>query len=250
MSRVVTEINRSSGSNRVYVFIHPLGGTTFCFMSLLKMIGFGEHALLIKDRFLLGDYRVYQSIREMAQYYLSCLLGEQIDWAGKELSIVGYSLGALIGYELTRLLEGFGITVQNLIVIDAWPKFPFAYDLHDKIDRIISRQMNQLRLDSLSEYQENLETWYGQMKNRLACVMGFRPDSKVSVDIVLLRAIELLPEYHAVTDYDYGWSAFITPEHRVRVLEVFGSHETLLTVENIRRSLDEGRLDILRDIFS
>ena len=106
---------KSSGDGLPFFCIHPAGGNVLGLMHLARVFPEKHPFYGIQARGIEGTEEPFESIEEMASYYLAAIKKIQPDGP---YHIGGYSLGAHIAFELGCQMRQNGETVGNLIILD------------------------------------------------------------------------------------------------------------------------------------
>lgn len=122
----IVDISKSSSARLVYC-IHPLGGDIACYKSIAESI---------KDNF--SVYGVKQAESESKAYLtideLSHLYSKQIKnhTPASKISVIGWSMGGVIAFNMVKHLKSFNIEIDKLILIDSYtPKEVFDFSSMD-----------------------------------------------------------------------------------------------------------------------
>jgi thioesterase domain-containing protein len=102
------------GPQRVLVAVHPVGGNVLCYRELLDWVPKDISILGIQSR---GDGAA-RTVADMAAAYVAELLPHLP--AAARVHLLGWSMGGVIAHEMAGLLEGTGISVAALSLIDSW----------------------------------------------------------------------------------------------------------------------------------
>ena len=201
------------------VLVHPIGGTLFAFMRLIRQL-LGEQQILgIHDPIIKKDYRLFSTIEAQAQFYTDALMPH----IGKEVMIAGYSSGGTVGCEMTKALQNRGVTIKHLILFDSWAKMPFGLDFRDNFKSIIARQIDQIRpYEFLDQHQ--IAYWHDVLWNRMRLVFAYKP-TKILVDASVFAPQESVSEYKVDSAAYEGWSSVF---NHVNLMTVAGNHENML----------------------
>jgi enterobactin synthetase component F len=98
------------GRRRPTLFcVHPGGGTAFCYNSLAAQMGDGQNVVGLQARGLEGDDEILRSIEDMADSYLRTVRAVQP--VGPYV-VSGYSMGAVVAFEMARRLHADGEEVD------------------------------------------------------------------------------------------------------------------------------------------
>lgn len=203
-------------------FIHPVGGTVFCYQKLIENLN--------KDQTCYGiQYPIYAdkhgshlpaSIQELATNYLNPIRAAQ---PKGPYAIIGHSFGGMLSYEIAYQLSCAGEKVVMLAILDTW------------VVSILDKQRKQrLKRDIIEKYQEKYESLFAEdpmAETRFTHIqnIGFAyqpPIFNGAVD--LFKAETQLAELFGITDDTNFWSKFVS----VNIFNTKGDHDSMLEGNN------------------
>jgi acetoacetyl-CoA synthetase len=112
-------IRLKEGTRQPPVFVmHGMGGSVLEFMQLVRRIDFPHSFYGFQAKGTNGSESPLDRVEAMAQFHLEDL--RRIQPQGPYL-LVGFSLGALVVYEMARQLEKLGEKISLLILIEGYP---------------------------------------------------------------------------------------------------------------------------------
>lgn len=205
--KLVTVIKEGDKALAPIVCIHPVGGNTFMFKSLLPFLEEVQNPVLtIRSQGAIEGETPLNSIEEMAKTYLTQL--NEVATIPPAI-IIGYSLGGVIAWEMVSQLDN---DTTTLFMVDT----PAPENLPDYA--VLKKSLSNIT--QTQEHIEELEKInYGAMK---AYVPG-----KVSNSIVFFKA----------TNYD-KLTTYVSPEYwnkkrrGVKIFTLDGDHFNLFTKKN------------------
>jgi thioesterase domain-containing protein len=103
-------------------FIHPAGGSVFCYRSLVQYFSPNRPIYAIEDPALHGDHK-FEKFSDKADYYIGLL--RQVQQEGPYF-LAGYSYGGNMAWEMAVRLRHQGQVVQFLGLLDSFP--PVSYE--------------------------------------------------------------------------------------------------------------------------
>jgi thioesterase domain-containing protein/acyl carrier protein len=118
------------GAGRPLFLVHPVGGDVFVYVELARRLGserpvYGLRA--VPEPAAAGRHPRHPTLRELAAQYLPAV--REVQAEGPYL-LAGWSLGAVIAYEMAQQIESSGGTVGLIVMLD--PSSPAAE--HDGFD--------------------------------------------------------------------------------------------------------------------
>ncbi|MEA2562177.1 MAG: hypothetical protein QOH06_3681 [Acidobacteriota bacterium] len=150
---------QTGGSRRPFFFVHPVGGSVFCYTKLARALGPDQPVYGLQSPEEAGAAPA--SLEEMAESYLVALRAVQPEGPYR---LGGWSMGGVVAFEMARQLAARGEEVEQLAVLDvfapgrsflgegvvdegtllAW----FARDLAGLLGKPLPREMENLSADS------------------------------------------------------------------------------------------------------
>ncbi len=134
-------LNKNGRSNRLAIMIHPDSGYE-AYMATLYPAMSKEIKVILVDNFYKKVYQRdgvvmekhhFSQFRDLADYYVKILLGENRELLTEsECSLVGYSFGSPIAYEMDRIFRENSIRISRLYLID--PLIPSLLKTHRELD--------------------------------------------------------------------------------------------------------------------
>ncbi|WP_322923406.1 amino acid adenylation domain-containing protein [Paenibacillus campi] len=253
---------QQGASNSVLSFVHPIGGNLFCYQQLItllpdRMTIYGFEAPGLHDH-----QAAISSIQQLAETYNNELISRQSEHS----TLVGWSMGGVIAYEMgLQLYYKTGIA-PPIIMIDCWssnmgsPAISQQAALRhfgEDLLRSLKIRVSVKQLEEIAMEAEPFQQWVNmikhnkegfsdidteQLKNRfkiytanLQALSTYKPMQKYPGHITLLRADAV-----ANGDDTLGWADW--SEHDVNVISIRGDHYTILEepgLSQIARSIKE-----------
>ena len=218
------------------IFIHPIGGTGFCYLDLIKLLPEDQPCYLIQDPSIDADEIFFEDIISMAAYYNQLLL-QQLK--AKQFILAGYSFGGMLSLEMAHQLEKRQLDdhLSLLVSFDTWVISKF----------LNTKAKEALRLSIMKKYKEVanqllkqsidpkpwMELYYRRLQN-----LGFAYNPPViNKKIILFKASQQLGEFSAMSDASNYLDAHT--RQGVDIYSVSGNHDTLLQYPHVK---DIGRL--------
>jgi amino acid adenylation domain-containing protein len=108
---------RKNGTGTPFFCVHPIGGNVLIFQGLSAHMGLRRPFYALQARGLNGQEAPHTSIEAMAADYLSFVT--EIQPSGPYF-LGGYSAGGLVAFEMARLLQDRGESVELLVLFDSY----------------------------------------------------------------------------------------------------------------------------------
>lgn len=216
-------LNQTHHHNKSVYFIHPIGGTVFCYFPLASYLK--NHSLYaIQDPELAQEKILFNSIKEMGEFYSKEI---HLKHKNEEIVLVGSSFGGNVAMEMINPLAKLGISVKKVILIDSWANLGDAVQL--KKNKLVSvDHMESLKM--IKKYYGDQSSHYQSIVKRLMWLRSYVP-SVVNVEVVLLAAKELLPIYKKMACTSNGWIPYCS--NSILRYTINGNHDTMLQTENL-----------------
>ncbi len=111
-----------SGDRTPLFFVHPAGGTTFCYTGFAAEMGLEQPVYGIEDPNLYAPHN-FSSFEEKAAHYIRLVKSVQ---PRGPYNIAGYSYGGNMAFEMARQLSGSGDKVDFVALLDSFPAVSYA----------------------------------------------------------------------------------------------------------------------------
>lgn len=195
------------------ILFHPAGGTTFCYMELLRDIDIQSSVFGVQFPLELLKYPV-KKIPQLASYYLG-MLKNKINASGYYLA--GYSLGGNLALEIATLMQKENIDVKGLFLIDSHAPKAYEKEILDRQSIIksfpfilksylhIETNDNDAEIDSIEELYDDLKganpilndiskeqfiQLFNVWKYNHLSLRAYEHETKYNGDIIIFEAIE------------------------------------------------------------
>jgi amino acid adenylation domain-containing protein len=106
---------REGAGNSILAVVHPVGGNILCYRSLIELVPREVAVVGLQSP---GDGKP-RTVNELATAYAEAI-APMLTRAGMKVDILGWSMGGVVGHEMTRLLEVKGFKIGSLTMIDSW----------------------------------------------------------------------------------------------------------------------------------
>lgn len=114
----LVEIQPGSSQKRIF-FVHPAGGNIICYVALARYMGIeqpSEGFYALQARGLDGRDAPFTRIEDMAAYYIDAVRSVQL---GGPYLLGGWSLGAVVAFEMAQQIQAQGQEVAFLALLDS-----------------------------------------------------------------------------------------------------------------------------------
>lgn len=216
------------GNKNPLFIIHPVGGTIFWFMDLAKHLGTDRPIYGIQDPAVISQQIVFDTIEEMAHFYLYCI--RQIQKKGPYI-IAGASFGATVAFEIAKTLEQSGQPAQFVGLLDGWSSYPKALKVKSKFQKLMHNLGDKLYSQFQINELEHPEHWLDLQWHRNGLLWKYSL-VRINTKLSLFKAEQLLPELAwANHPFNYWDDYSINP---IDVHLIPGDHETMFKEPNVR----------------
>ncbi len=246
---------RTQGSEQPVFCVHAAGGTVFYFIRFAALLEYDGPFYGLQAKGLEKGDEPLVSIEEMATTYIEAVKKAQ---PNGPYILSGWSMGAVIAFEMACLLQKEGQQISSLIMIDP-PPSNMRHDqvLEDDAEFMVERWEHRMPL-SIEEVtdkggkEEQLAYIFKKMKteelipsdidlsdfkyffklhklnNYIIC--EYRPRSVYKGKIFLIRVMEMLPYDLRMDEPSEDWKKFAT--RGLEVYNVPGNHFTVFNESN------------------
>ncbi|MGV3740046.1 MAG: condensation domain-containing protein [Gammaproteobacteria bacterium] len=229
------KIKSGHPDNMPIIFIHPVGGTGFCYLDLIKLLPDEQPCYLIQDPSVDAHQMLFDDIVSMATYYNHALLKQM---QSKPCILAGYSFGGMLALEMVGQLErkNLGHCVHSIFAFDTW----IISNISDELDKANFKQQMSQEYERIAqqirETQHTSESWmakyYGQLQD---LGMAYIPPT-ISKKIILFKAIQKIGAQARTWDQTNYLSAYTTQP--IEIHPIACDHNSLLNwpyIEEIAR---------------
>jgi thioesterase domain-containing protein/acyl carrier protein len=174
-----------AGTARPFFCVHPAGGDVLCFAALARQLGPDQPFYGLQSRGMAGDAEPLTRVEDMASLYLEEIRRVQPEGP---YSLGGWSLGALIAFEMARQLRALGEEIALLAVLDSSPDLP---DSAPDSGLDAQGEDETTALLDIARYVERL--WGKDLGLTRADLEGLDAEAGLEVLLERLRAADFLP---------------------------------------------------------
>ena len=221
------------------VFVHPIGGTGFCYLDLIRLLPDTQPCYIIQDPSIEADHILFEDMPTMAAYYIKLLLKTN---SSIPFILAGYSFGGMLSLEMVSQLEKqqLGHIVHSVIALDTWVISDFMNtEAKEALRQSIMKKYSQVASELSRERIDPkpwMELYYYRLQN-----LGFAYNPPIiNKKIILFKANQQLNEFSAMNDPTNYLNAHTS--QNVDVYPVPGTHDSILQyphVNNISRLLSQ-----------
>jgi acyl transferase domain-containing protein/thioesterase domain-containing protein/acyl carrier protein len=220
----LVKLNRFCKSLPTLFLIHPIGGTTFCYLKLAGILTDKINCYGIQD---ISMNFQYNSMEEMAKNYLNTILETQLT---DDFYMGGFSFGSSLAFEMARQLKELGKRVRPVFMIDGWAAFSEELASYQKFSDGMKLALEEVKNNLPAEnVDENM--FIDLAWSRAKLLLQYQPSS-VDVPIILFKADKLLPEYASVDDPTNYWSLYT--KDILNVYSIMGNHNDILRSDHVK----------------
>jgi acyl transferase domain-containing protein/thioesterase domain-containing protein len=219
---------QAKGRKNPLFFIHPIGGTVFCYLPLAKNLGKDRPFYAIQDPRINDNSLSFSNLQEVASMYI-CRI-KKIKPHGPYL-LGGHSYGGIVAFEIARQLKENQEEVQFVASLDSWAAFSNAFR-----DKALFEEMMQRQHETLhSQLATNIpipdqKVWLDLQWNRMQSLYDYKPP-KTNIKLTLFKAKELLPENKDIDDEHNHWQKYTNADIDSHIVP--GDHDTMLVEPHI-----------------
>jgi amino acid adenylation domain-containing protein len=217
--RLLIQLSAIKESKQNIFFIPPVLGSSTIFTSLANEMNESFNAYGFQYKGFDADVSFSNSIQEMARDFVFEI--KEIE-KGPVLSLVGYSMGVPIAFEMAKLLEAEGFMVQ-LIFIDRGAISSGEGEINQTISKEILDKVLEFEHNSWLKYLEgkNAERIKGLVYNNVQILSRYTIQGKVKSNILAIEAKNRME----------GWREFTSGDFSVKIIE--SEHYEVLNAEHI-----------------
>lgn len=225
----IVTLKKGSNDELPLFLIHPVGGTVFCYKSLVEQLNFKGPCYAIQDPSIAAKKLLFSSIKEMAACYIESIKYYQPKGPYK---LAGHSFGGTVAIEIAQQLLEMKEEVQLVTLFDTWARATNKDKIHHQVkESLIKRYENNKR----SEYSAklfragpilDLSFWIKLGADRMNLALNYQVSSNLTFPITLFKAEESadkeMGEQDSLTNY---WDQYST---LLKTHTVPGNHESML----------------------
>ncbi|UII23765.1 non-ribosomal peptide synthase/polyketide synthase [Fulvivirga ligni] len=178
---LVIRLNEIKQEHRSAFFVPPIVGSSTIFKSLALLLNEHFNAYGFQYKGFDYDESFSRSIEEMAQTYVTLIEKVKPD---RNISLIGYSMGAIVAFEMTKLLEDLGYNVV-LVLLDRYPYQEIEHVSDQSLEKIVKNELRDWLHDLENSQLERLENL---IKNNIRIQDGYSVSGKIKGKIIAVEA--------------------------------------------------------------
>lgn len=186
--QVLKQIKPGSSKLAPIVFLHPVGGTGFCYLELIKALPKEQPCYIVQDPSIDANQMLFDNIPSMATFYNQLLLKYL---PAKQFVLAGYSFGGMLALEMVGQLEQKKLAhhVLSIISFDTWVVSNITNaQTRSHLKDFVTQQYDRAT-QHMYTAQHHPEPWMASYYHQLQEVgMAYQPP-KISKKIILFKAI-------------------------------------------------------------
>lgn len=210
-----------------YFFVHPVGGAIFCYLKLAQTLPDGYGLYAIQDPNLFGQNIYFDSLEDMAKYYLAVIQAHQSEGC---YHLGGFSFGGNVAFEMAHQLIAQQHSVARIFLIDSWAALSDVMHERGYFEKAFQKYVDELQ-EKLPDVQGDKQTIMNVLWDRMRLLFTYK---HVPLPLCgeLFKASTILPEYRSVDEKNNHWSSYFTDGLKTHVIE--GDHRTLLEYPGVK----------------
>ncbi|PTL76744.1 non-ribosomal peptide synthetase [Vitiosangium sp. GDMCC 1.1324] len=218
---------RTGGSRRPFFCVHPIGGNVLCYAELVRHLDPEQPFYGLQARGLEGERPPLESMEEMAALYVEALRTVQ---PRGPYRLGGWSMGAVVAFEMARVLKQQGEEVEQLVFIEPSPT-SYAQGTRIEDEAMLEALFTANLAQTLGPPQEVPADELRRLQRVFTgCVRALYQHtlSPLPLPLTMLRGQEAQvgdPEAP-----DRGWAALV---NHLDMVEVPGDHYSALRAPNV-----------------
>lgn len=234
---------KKSGNSTPLFLIHPIGGTVFWYIPLIKYINLNQPVYAIQDP-AIEDSRIdFDSVEEIARFYLKVI--KRVQPHGPYL-LAGASSGANISVAIAHELSKIGESAAFIGLLDGWAIQPKILSHQEFFESLMRSQFNQMHELFNAAGIVNLEKLLNFQWRRSKIHHVYSPPC-INEQLSLFKAKEILNIFKSNDSLLNQWEPYSTCP--IALYEVPGNHETMFQephVSTLAKFLNESILHSMK----
>ena len=211
---------QKTGTQPPLFLVHPSGGNTFCYTKLAHYLDSDQPVYGIQAKGLIQGQDPYESIEDMATYYVDELRRVQ---PNGPYNLGGWSGGAIIAFEMAQQLHAHGQVVKTLVLLDQGTNTSYqAFDYKNSVS-LLYGLVDRLGLTSFAfpndqSIDEIITTILQQAQQERKLPSGLNADT-IQRFIRVYQTNHTAAGYYRAQPYAGRISLFLTEQSRMTLSE-------------------------------
>ncbi|MCD6048483.1 MAG: amino acid adenylation protein [Gammaproteobacteria bacterium] len=207
--------------------IHPVGGTSFCYLDIVRAIKSNINIYAINDPDISLESPKIESILALANEYLKIIKSIQTKGV---YHLAGLSLGGIVAIEVAKLLKEKHDQLGFIGLIESWAQLPEALKNEKVFNKIMQKQHAYL----LSRFESgnalpNSEPWLNIQNIRMQQLFAHK-NYKIDFPIYLFKAKTAYSYFKEINEPFNYWRTYCSAEITRYLCN--GNHETIVYGES------------------
>lgn len=208
------------GNGTPLFLIHPVGGSIFWFLSMVKHFGEARPLYGIQDPGLDSGKAFFLSFEAMASFYVT-----EIRKVQKEgpYFLGGASFGATMAVEVAKQLQAFGEKIQFVALLDGWAFYPEVVETREFLEKQMNGHYEKMKAE-LAEYCDDRINVMVDLHWQRAHLLRAYSVSSIDFPLTLFKPAETIDVLKPIDSSDNHWGKYCS---NLDVIRVLGDHETM-----------------------
>ena len=218
-------VNAGHQQKTPIVFIHPIGGTGFCYFDLIKSLPSDQPCYILQDPSIDADKILFEDMSTMAAYYNHLLLKKLKE---RKFILAGYSFGGMLSLEMVSQLEHQALDGHICLVVafDTWVvSHLLNAEAKETLRQSMMKQYTRVANELVKEHIDP-KPWMELHYHRLQNVGFDYIPPIINKKIVLFKANQPDVDFSAMNDATNYLSAHT--RQKMDVYVVSGNHHSIL----------------------
>jgi len=213
---------QEKGSKNPLFFIHPIGGTVFCYIPLVKYLSKQRPSFAIQDPNIDDNSLTFSNLEDVASFYI-CKI-KDIQSKGPYL-LCGSSYGGTVAFEMARQLHESGEQVEFVGLFDSWAIFSDIFYDRNFFEKVMNRQFKVLKSHLYTNIIKQKKSWFDLQWSRMQLLLNYKP-RKTNINLTLFKSKDLLPQYNQIDEPKNHWQKYTSLP--IKSYLIPGNHENIL----------------------
>jgi len=212
---------KPEGRKTPLFLIHPIGGTVFWYIPMVKYFDPDRPLYAIQDPGIDSDSIPFDSFEELAAFYIQMI--KKIQPQGPYL-LAGSSAGGNLSVEMAYQLKNKGESVAFIGLLDAWAYYPESLLNQEYFESLMRRQYHNLHREFMAKGIQHAEQFLELQFKRIQMSHRYQPPS-IDFPLTLFKAADTLPLFKSIESPANRWEDYTAKN--IVTYRVPGDHETM-----------------------